>query len=284
VGAVPSRDAAIEVIERLHAAQARLYGSGDASAARDVLTEDVVWIVPGSSPIAGVYRGREEVVRYMLARGALADGTFVMHRGDALSGDGDSVAVLTDGTAVVGGVERRWSTVGLYRLRGDRVAECRLVPFDQAEFDEIWSAAGELGAGGRDQRRSTPRPGHALVALAVGHTAWGALAYRDALREITRAGFVDSVGDGLFARRHAVGERAAGFWFMFASPLVALLGYQLDRATRAGDADAVTTAGWSVLAVSAVGAAIIPRSGFPAGIATGLWTIRRGRRLRAGSS
>jgi hypothetical protein len=62
-----------------------------------------------------------------------------MHRGDVLTGSGDSVAVLTDGTAVVDGVERRWSTVGLYTLRGDRVAECRLIPFDQAEFDEIWT-------------------------------------------------------------------------------------------------------------------------------------------------
>jgi hypothetical protein len=47
--------------------------------------------------------------------------------------------VLTDGEASVGGGVRRWSTVGVYRLRDGRVAECRLVPFDQAEFDEIWT-------------------------------------------------------------------------------------------------------------------------------------------------
>src|SRR4051794_4583459 len=75
----------------------------------------------------------------MVARRAIADGTFRMHRGDVLTGDGDSVAVLTDGTAVVGGVERRWSTVGLYRLRSEQVAECRLIPFDQAEFGEVWA-------------------------------------------------------------------------------------------------------------------------------------------------
>jgi ketosteroid isomerase-like protein len=100
---VPSRDAALAVIERLHAAQARLYGEGDASSVREVLTDDIVWIVPGSSPIAGEYRGRESVIEYMLARGALADGTFVMHRGDVLTGGGESVAVLTDGTAVIDG-------------------------------------------------------------------------------------------------------------------------------------------------------------------------------------
>jgi len=136
---VSTRDAAIEVIERLHAAQARLYGAGDPEPLRALLTDDIVWVVPGSSPIAGTYRGRDEVIGYMLARRAVADGTFRMHRGDVLSGEGDTVAVLTDGSAVIGGVERRWSTVGLYRLRGDRVAECRLMPFDQDEFDEIWT-------------------------------------------------------------------------------------------------------------------------------------------------
>jgi len=261
------------VIDRLHAAQAALYSRGEVDPVRELLAEDIVWVVPGSSPIAGVYRGRDEVVEYMLARGALADGTFRMHRGDVLSGDGDSVAVLTDGSAVVGGIERQWSTVGLYRLRGDRVAECRLMPFDQAEFDEIWSGRGGAAP-------TTAGPGIALAALAVGHAAWGALAYRDGLREIARAGFVDSVGDGLFARRHAHGTRAAAFWFLFASPLVALLGYQVDRGTRAGNADAVEVAGWSVLAVSAAGAAMIPRSGFWGGLASGVWTIRTGRRLR----
>jgi ketosteroid isomerase-like protein len=136
---VPSRAAAIEVIERLHAAQARLYEDGDTGPVQELLTDDIVWVVPGSSPIAGTYRGRNEVLGYMLARRVSANGTFRMDRGDVLTGDGDSVAVLTDGTAVIGGVERRWSTVGLYRLREDRVTECRLMPFDQAEFDEIWT-------------------------------------------------------------------------------------------------------------------------------------------------
>jgi len=40
----------------------------------------------------------------------------------------------------VDGVEHRWSTVGLYRLRDDRVAECWLLPLDAAAFDAIWSS------------------------------------------------------------------------------------------------------------------------------------------------
>jgi len=50
------------------------------------------------------------------------------------------IAVLTDGTAVIAGTERRWATVGLYRIEDARVAECWLLPLDPAAFDAIWSA------------------------------------------------------------------------------------------------------------------------------------------------
>jgi uncharacterized protein len=133
------RDDALAVIEQLHSAQARLYTDGDVAAVRSVLHPDIAWHIPGGSPIAGSYRWLDEVVEYMLARRAPADGTFRMHRLDVLTGDGSTVAVLTDGTATIDGVERQWSTIGLYRLEDGRVAECWLLPLDQAEFDDIWT-------------------------------------------------------------------------------------------------------------------------------------------------
>jgi hypothetical protein len=61
-----------------------------------------------------------------------------MHPGEVLVGT-DHVAVLTDGSATIGGREHRWSTVGLYRLRGDRIAACRLLPLDPDAFDAAWA-------------------------------------------------------------------------------------------------------------------------------------------------
>lgn len=126
-------------LERLHRAQGAFYAGGADGPLRDVLVEDVVWHVPGSNAIAGRYAGRDAVMAYFARRRDLASRTFRMFPGEVLSGDGDHVAVLTDGAAVVGGVQRRWSTVGLYRLRDDRVAACWLLPLDQSEFDAIWS-------------------------------------------------------------------------------------------------------------------------------------------------
>jgi ketosteroid isomerase-like protein len=140
------RDEAREVLARLHEAQGAFYAGGPADAVRAVLTDDVFWVVPGRNAIAGEYHGVDEVMAYFARRRDLAARTFRMHPGDLLTGDGDRVAVLTDGEAVLDGIERRWSTVGLYRLRAGRVAGCWLLPLDAAAFDAIW-------AGGREQRQ-----------------------------------------------------------------------------------------------------------------------------------
>ena len=129
----------MELLERLHAAQAAFYAGEDDAAVRDVLTEDIEWHVPGDNAIAGDYHGIDEVLDYFACRRDLADRSFRMHPRDILTGAGDHVAALTDGTATIEGVEHHWSTVGLYRIRDDRIAACWLLPLDPAAFDAIWS-------------------------------------------------------------------------------------------------------------------------------------------------
>ena len=133
------RDEARRVLARLHEAQGAFYAGGPPEPLRALLADDVAWVVPGRNAIAGEYRGIDEVMAYFAQRRNLAARTFRMHPGDLLTGDGDHVAVLTDGTATIGGTERRWSTVGLYRLHLGRVAACWLLPLDQGAFDAIWS-------------------------------------------------------------------------------------------------------------------------------------------------
>ena len=128
------------VLARMHAVQGRFYaGEPVADEIRALLTDDIVWTIPGDNAIAGSYRGPDEVLAYFARRRDLASATFRMHPGDVLVGDGDHVAVLTDGTATIDGDDHHWSTVGLYRLRGDRIAACWLLALDQAAFDAIWS-------------------------------------------------------------------------------------------------------------------------------------------------
>jgi uncharacterized protein len=134
-----TRAEAVAVLGRLHAAQGAFYAGGDPASLRALLTEDVAWHVPGANAIAGDYHGQDEVMAYFARRRDLATGSLRLHPGEVLVGDRDHVAVLTDGSATIDGVQRWWSTVGLYRLRGEQVASCRLLPFDAAAFDAIWA-------------------------------------------------------------------------------------------------------------------------------------------------
>ena len=128
-----------DYIERLHLAQGEFYAGGSGERLRELLTDDIVWTVPGRNAIAGRYEGIEQVMAYFERRRELASRSFQMHTREILAGEGDHVAALTDGRATLGGVERRWSTVGLYRVRDGRIAACWLLPLDAEEFDRIWA-------------------------------------------------------------------------------------------------------------------------------------------------
>jgi hypothetical protein len=131
---------AVALLDHLHEAQNQFYGGGDSAALVELLASDIMWTVPGNNQIAGVYHGLDEVFAYFRLRRSLAAATFRMHRKDILVGEGDTIAALTDGTAAIGGQDRQWSTVGLYRITAQhRIAACWLLPLDQNEFDSIWS-------------------------------------------------------------------------------------------------------------------------------------------------
>jgi ketosteroid isomerase-like protein len=134
-----NRDAAIELLDRLHTAQNEFYAGGSGAALQQLLAPHITWTVPGDNRIAGNYRGHEEVFGYFRLRRDVADHTFQMKRRDVLVGDGDRLAALTDGFATIRDVDHRWSTVGLYDVIGRQIAACWLLPLDQRAFDAIWS-------------------------------------------------------------------------------------------------------------------------------------------------
>jgi ketosteroid isomerase-like protein len=132
------RPEALALVDRLHDALGWFYAGGDVEPVRALLDKEVEWHVPGRSAIAGDYHGIDAVLDYFAKRRDLAQRTFRMHPGEILIGD-EHIAVLTDGTATIGGVEHRWSTVGLYRIREARIAACWLMPLDPVAFDAVWS-------------------------------------------------------------------------------------------------------------------------------------------------
>ena len=133
------REHAARLMGLLHEAQGAFYAGGDAEPLRELLTDDIVWHIPGDNAIAGDYEGIDAVLAYFAHRREVASRTLRMHPGQMLVGDSDTVAVLTDGTATIAGIEHRWSTLGLYRFRNDRLCECWLLALDLPHFNQIWS-------------------------------------------------------------------------------------------------------------------------------------------------
>jgi uncharacterized protein len=134
----------VELVAELHRRQAEMYAGGPVEPVVELLAADIVWRVPGRSPIAGDHRGAAAVVEYFESRRRLADATMQMRPGKALV-EGDAVAQFVEGTAVLGGENVSWQTIGVYRLDAEhrRIHEVWLVPLDGELFDRIWSS-GEL--------------------------------------------------------------------------------------------------------------------------------------------
>ena len=116
-----------ETVSRLHAVQ-RDFSAAAPTIDSELLAQDIVWSVPGRHRIAGRYEGIEQVMAYFGRRREIASRTFVMRASEILVGEGDHVAALTEGRATLGGVERQWWTVGLYRIRDGLIAACWLLP------------------------------------------------------------------------------------------------------------------------------------------------------------
>ena len=138
LGSAPGAADPLSVVGRFHVEQARVYAGGEVEGLRELLSEDVMWHVPGASAIAGEHRGVDAVLAYMDRRRRIMDGTFrvTVHGAAMVVG---RVVQLAGGRAVRDGVEVTWETVGVFRVDAGRIAECWLIPFDQPTFDRIWS-------------------------------------------------------------------------------------------------------------------------------------------------
>ncbi len=127
------------VVEEFLLRQREMYAGGDLGPAEEMLAENVIWHVPGTSPIAGDYRGRDAVTSYFRIRRALAGGAIRIDKHGAAHHE-EALVQLADGRARLGGKEAVWRTAGVYRVAHSKIAEAWLVPLDQEHFDQVWAA------------------------------------------------------------------------------------------------------------------------------------------------
>jgi ketosteroid isomerase-like protein len=117
----------------------------DALAARDagtiesLLTDDVVYHFPGRNPLAGSFRGRDQVMGFFRRFPTVLDGPPSIAFHDVLSSEAHGADLATF-TASRGGREHTWRAIRIYHLSDDRIAEIFVTIDDQAAFDAFMNA------------------------------------------------------------------------------------------------------------------------------------------------
>lgn len=129
-----------------------------------------------------------------------------------------------------------------------------------------------------DDRSAPPTraiAGPSLVLIGAGHTALGAVAYRDSLAAMLRGG-VGSAGEGAWSPAETA-RRQRAFWFEVSGVALVLLGDAVGAQERSVQRPP-RRLGWAVGALAVLGGAAMPVSGFWALLVPAAVLVRRGRR------
>jgi uncharacterized protein len=122
------------LVQRIFDAFARKEGF----ALRDLFAEDAVWTVPGGGVMAGVYRGRDQIFRFLARLPKETDGTYGSELVDILASD-ERAAALYRARGTRGGRTLELDQVLLFRTEGGLVREVLALPSDPQAFEAFWA-------------------------------------------------------------------------------------------------------------------------------------------------
>ena len=107
-------------------------------ALRGLFAEDAVWTVPGRGVMAGVYRGRDEIFRFLARLSKETGGTYGSALRDVLV-SGERAAALYTARGSRGGRTLELDQVLLMRIEDGLVREVLALPSDPEAFEEFWA-------------------------------------------------------------------------------------------------------------------------------------------------
>jgi uncharacterized protein len=122
------------VVRRIFDAFARQQGF----ALRDVFAPDAVWTVPGDGVMAGVFRGREEIFRFLGRLPKETAGSYRSRLIDVLASD-ERAAALYRASGERRGERLDLDQVLLFRMEHGLVQEVLALPSDPAAFEAFWA-------------------------------------------------------------------------------------------------------------------------------------------------
>lgn len=124
------------LVRRIFDAFARKQGL----ALRGLFAEDAVWTVPGRGAMAGTYRGREEIFRFLARLPKETNGTYGSELLDVLVSD-DRAAALYRARGERRGRVLELEQVLLFRIERGLVRDVLALPSDPDAFERFWAEA-----------------------------------------------------------------------------------------------------------------------------------------------
>lgn len=114
------------------------FATGDLDTIRGLFDENIVWHIGGRSPLAGDYKGIDEVFGFFAKLVEIGGGTFKVELHDVLSNGTHTVALATN-TGERDGKRLNDNNVAVYHVSNGKVTEAWFHPGDAYAVDEFWS-------------------------------------------------------------------------------------------------------------------------------------------------
>jgi len=109
-------------------------------ALRGLFAEDAVWHVPGRGVMAGVYRGRDAIFRFLARLPRETDGTYSSELVDVLASD-RRAAALYRASGSRHGRRLELDQVLLFRIDNGLIREVLALPSDPEAFEAFWAGS-----------------------------------------------------------------------------------------------------------------------------------------------
>lgn len=116
-----------------------LFSNGDIDGFMALLAEDVHWHVPGRCPLAGDYKGRQEVLGYLTSIDELSGGTYRISEVHDVVANDEHVVGLHHSVATRPGKTYDYNEIVVFHVRDGQIAEVWEAYANLYEIDEFWS-------------------------------------------------------------------------------------------------------------------------------------------------
>lgn len=114
------------------------FGRRDIPALMGLMSDDIAFVIPGTSVQSGTFAGKQEVGRYFSIVQAHTAGTHRVEPLEVLANDERAVALLR-ALGQRGDDVFDMTVVHVCRVANGMVTEVQIIPTDQYAFDAFWS-------------------------------------------------------------------------------------------------------------------------------------------------